>query len=150
MKKNRIITLVFLTLVVAALALSACGPKATPEPVTLTVTGKVNTELQLSDSALHKMTVVTLNLTHPKKGAADYTGVRMSDLLTKAGIQSGAATVTLTGSDGYTFDIDLATLQACADCMVSFDSTTAGVYNAAMPGQSGKAWVSGLVKIEIK
>jgi len=150
MKKNRILTLVFLALAVAAMALSACGPKGTPEPVTLTVTGKVNTELQLSDSALHKMTVVTLNLTHPKKGAADYTGVRMSDLLAKAGIQSGAATVTLTGSDGYTFDIDLATLQACADCMVSFDSTTAGVYNAAMPDQSGKAWVSSLVKIEIK
>jgi len=149
MKQNRIVTLVILALAIAALALSACGPKATPEPVTLTVTGKVNTELLLGDGALHKMTVVTLNLTHPKKGAADYTGVRMSDLLAKAGLQSGAATVTLTGSDGYTFDMDLAALQACTDCMVSFDSA-ASVYNAAMPGQSGKAWVSGLVKIEIK
>jgi hypothetical protein len=149
MKQNRIATLVILALAIAALTLSACGPKATPEPVTLTVTGKVNTELLLGDGALHKMTVVTLNLTHPKKGAADYTGVRMSDLLAKAGLQSGAATVTLTGSDGYTFDMDLAALQACTDCMVSFDSA-ASVYNAAMPGQSGKAWVSGLVKIEIK
>jgi hypothetical protein len=149
MKQNRVVILVILALAIAALALSACGPKTTPEPVTLTVTGKVNTELLLGDGALHKMPVVTLNLTHPKKGAADYTGVRMSDLLAKAGVQSGAATVTLTGSDGYTFDIDLAALQACADCMVSFD-TAASVYNAAMPGQSGKAWVSGLVKIEIK
>jgi hypothetical protein len=149
MKQNRVVTLIILALAIAALTLSACGPKATPEPVTLTVTGKVNTELLLGDGALHKMTVVTLNLTHPKKGAADYTGVRMSDLLAKAGIQSGAATVTLTGSDGYTFDMDLAALQACADCIVSFDSA-ASVYNAAMPGQSGKAWVSGLVKIEIK
>ena len=68
MKQNRIVTLVFLALVIAALTLSACGPKATPEPVTLTVKGLVTTELQLSDSALHKMTVVTLNLTHPKNG----------------------------------------------------------------------------------
>ena len=149
MKKNRILTLVFLALAVAALILSACGPKATPEPVTLTVTGKVNTELQLSDSALHKMTVVTLNLTHPKKGAADYTGVRMSDLLAKAGVQSGAATVTLTGSDGFTTDLALADVQACTDCLVAFDAT-ASVYDAAMPDMSGKAWVNGLVTIEIK
>ena len=149
MKQNRILTLVFLALAIAALALSACGPKATPEPVTLTVTGKVNTELQLSDSALHKMTVVTLNLTHPKTGAADYTGVRMSDLLSKADIQSGAATVTLTGSDGYTYDLDLATLQACTDCLVAFDAT-ASVYDTAMPNMASKAWVKGLVSITIK
>ena len=149
MKKNRILTLVFLALAVAALILSACGPKGTPEPVTLTVTGKVTTELQLSDSALHKMIVVTLNLTHPKKGAADYTGVRMSDLLAKAGVQSGAATVTLTGSDGFTTDLALADVQACTDCLVTFDAT-ASVYDAAMPGMSGKAWVNGLVTIEIK
>ena len=149
MKQNRIVTLVFLALAIAALALSACGPKATPEPVTLTVTGKVNTELQLSDSALHKMTVVTLNLTHPKNGPADYTGVRLNDLLTQAGIQSGATTLTLTGSDGYTYDADLATVQACADCLVAFDAT-ASVYDAAMPNMSGKAWVNGLVSITVK
>jgi len=149
MKQNRIVTLVFLALAIAALTLSACGPKATPEPVTLTVTGKVNTELQLSDSALHKMTVVTLNLTHPKNGPADYTGVRLNDLLTQAGIQSGATTLTLTGSDGYTYDADLATVQACADCLVAFDAT-ASVYDTAMPNMAGKAWVNGLVSITVK
>lgn len=149
MKQNRIATLVFLALAIAALTLSACGPKATPEPVTLTIKGLVNTELQLSDSALHKMTVVTLNLTHPKNGATNYTGVRLSDLLAKAGVQSGATTVTLTGSDGFTTDLALADVQACTDCLVAFDAA-ASVYNAAMPGMSGKAWVSNLVTIEVK
>lgn len=149
MKLNRISTLVLLALVTAALLLAACGPAATPEPVTLTISGKVNTELQLSDSSLHKMTVVTLTLTHPKNGPTSYTGVRMRDLLNKAGIQSGATSVTMTGSDGYTYTIDLTTLQACGDCMVAFDKTPS-VYDAAMPGQSGKAWVSSLITIEIK
>jgi DMSO/TMAO reductase YedYZ molybdopterin-dependent catalytic subunit len=122
-----------------------------PEPVTLTITGLVNKELQLTDSALHAMTVVTLNLVHPKNGATNYTGVRLSDLLTQAGIKAGAATVTFTASDGFANDIDLANVQACTDCMVAFDSATPGVYNLAMPGQtSGKAWIKGLVSITLK
>jgi hypothetical protein len=150
MKHNRTFLLVLSVFALAAFLLSACGPKATPEPVTFTVTGMVNTELQLSDSTLHKMNVVTLNLSHPKNGAADYTGVRLNDLINKAGLKSGAATVTLTGSDGYSFDFDLPTVQACADCLVAFDAANPGVYSSAMPGQSGKAWVKGLVSITVK
>jgi DMSO/TMAO reductase YedYZ molybdopterin-dependent catalytic subunit len=175
MKHNRITLFVLSIFTLAAILLSACSPVATPtatavpptavpptavpptavpptataEPVTLAVTGAVNTELQLTDSALHAMTVVTLNLTHPKNGAADYTGVRMNDLLTKAGIKAGAGKVTLTASDGYTYDLDLATVQACTDCLIAFDPATPGVYNTAMPGQSGKAWVKALVSITI-
>jgi DMSO/TMAO reductase YedYZ molybdopterin-dependent catalytic subunit len=121
-----------------------------PEPVTLTVSGLVDNELKLTDSALHAMTVVTLNLTHPKTGAADYTGVRLSDLLSQAGVQSGATTVTLTASDGFSNDIDLATVQACTDCMVAFDSATPGVYSSAMPDMAGKSWVKNLISIIIK
>jgi Sulfite oxidase and related enzymes len=118
--------------------------------VTLTVSGQVDSELKLTDAALHAMTVVTLNLVHPKNGATDYTGVRLNDLLTKAGVKTGATIVTFTASDGFTNSLDLATLHACADCLVAFDPTTPGVYNLAMPGQtSGKAWVNGLVSITI-
>jgi DMSO/TMAO reductase YedYZ molybdopterin-dependent catalytic subunit len=123
---------------------------AAPEPVTLTVTGAVNTELQLTDKALHAMDVVTLTLEHPKKGAMDYTGVRLNDLLNQAGIKDGSATVTFTANDGFTNELDLATIQACADCLVAFDPATPSVYNLAMPGQtSGKAWVNGLVSITV-
>jgi DMSO/TMAO reductase YedYZ molybdopterin-dependent catalytic subunit len=151
MKHNRTIMLVLSVLVLAAILLSACGPKAAPEPVTLTVSGMVNTELQLGDQALHKMSVVTLNLAHPKSGAADYTGVRVNDLLNKAGIKAGAATVTFTASDGFANDIDLATVQACTDCLVAFDAANPGVYSLAAAGQtSGKAWIKGLVSITVK
>jgi hypothetical protein len=175
MKNTRTNLLVLSIFVLAAILLSACGPVATPtpepptaipptpvpptavpptatsEPVTMTINGMVDNELQLTDSALQGMTVVTLNLTHPKTGAADYTGVRLNDLLNQAGIQAGAATVTFTAGDGFANDIDLATVQACADCLVAFDPATPGVYNLAMAGQtSGKAWVKGLVSITVK
>ena len=174
MKHYRTNLLVLSVFALVAILVSACGPAATPtpvpptvvpptavpptaipptaipEPVTLTVTGLVNNELQLTDSALHGMTVVTLNLVHPKNGATDYTGVRLNDLLNQAGIKAGAATVTLTASDGFANDIDLATVQACTDCLVAFDPDTPGVYNAAMSGQSSKSWVKGLVSITLK
>jgi DMSO/TMAO reductase YedYZ molybdopterin-dependent catalytic subunit len=151
MKHNRTSLLVLSIFALAVLFLSACGPKATPGPVTLTVSGMVNTELQLSDSALHKMAVVTLNLAHPKSGAADYTGVRLNDLLNKAGIKAGAATVTFTASDGFANDLDLATVQACEDCLVAFEADNPGVYDLAAAGQtSGKAWIKGLVSITVK
>ena len=124
-------------------------PTPTPEPVSLTINGAVNTELQLTDSALHAMNVVTINLTHPKSGAADYTGVRLSDLLAQAGVKDGAATVTFTASDGFTYETDLATVQACTDCLVAFTDTP-GVYNFAFAGQtSGKAWTKNLASITV-
>lgn len=174
MKQNRTILLVLSIFAMAAILLSACGPAATPTPelptsvpstavpptavpptatpgpVTLTVSGQVNNELQLTDAALHAQTVVTLNLVHPKNGATDYTGVRLNDLLTQAGVKTGATIVTFTASDGFTNELDLATVQACTDCLVAFDPSTPGVYNLAMPGQtSGKAWVNDLVSITI-
>ena len=150
MKPIRTTLFVLSVFIMLAVLLSACGPKATPGPVTLTIKGMVNNELQLTDSDLHGMTVVTLNLEHPKNGAAEYTGVRLNDLLNEAGVKSGATTMTLTASDGFASDIDLATVQACADCLIAFDASTPGVYSSAMPGQSGKLWVKGLVSIELK
>lgn len=175
MKNTRTNLLVLSIFVLVAILLSACGSAATPtpepptavpptavpptavlptatsEPVTITITGMVDNELQLTDSALHGMTVVTLNLVHPKNGTADYTGVRLNDLLNQAGIQAGAATVTFTAGDGFANDIDMATVQACTDCLVAFDPATPGVYNLAMAGQtSGKAWIKGLASITVK
>ena len=149
MKHNRISLLIVSVVILGAFLLTACGAKDTG-PVTLTVTGMVNSELKLTDAALHKMNTVTLTLQHPKNGPTEYTGVRLNDILNKAGIKDGAATVTLSATDGFTSDIDLATIQACGDCLVAFDSATASVYNAAMPGQSSKAWVKQLVSITIK
>jgi hypothetical protein len=148
MKQNRKMTSILTILSIFALALSACGA-ADEGPVTFNVTGMVDDPLALSDAGLHKMDVVTLSAEHPKNGMQEYTGVRISELLAEAGVQAGAATLVLTASDGYSFEIDFATVQDCADCLIGF-SETAGDYMAVMPGQASKAWVKGLVSIELK
>jgi hypothetical protein len=90
---------------------------------------------------------MTQTLEHPKNGPTEYTGVRINDLLTQAGVKEGAGVITLTASDGYSYALDLSTIQSCSDCLVAFDPESAGVYNAAMPDQPSKAWVKGLVSI---
>ncbi len=150
MKQIRI-TLVLLTLVaVLSLVLTACGPKATPGPVVLTITGSVGKALALTDAKLHAMTVATISATAPKQTSAqDFTGVRLNDLMNKAQVNSDVASMVMTGSDGYSATVDIATVKACTDCMIAF-TDTAGTLTSVMPGQSGKAWVKGIVKIEFK
>lgn len=148
MKQNRALLVVFVAILALAMTLSACGPADTG-PVTFTVTGLVDNPLSLTDVGLHNLDVISLSAEHPKNGMTDYTGVRINDLLDDAGVQEGAATLVLTADDGYTYEIDLATVRDCADCLVSFGETE-GNYMSVMPGQAGKAWVKGLVNIEIK
>jgi hypothetical protein len=169
MKNQRSILFDLSMLALTAVLISSCAPaaapavtepQATPEateaPVvelpsaTFSITGLVDNPLQLADADLKAMEAVTLSLEHPKNGPTEYTGVRLNDLLNQAVVQSGATILTLTASDGFTSDVDLATVQACTDCLVAFDPDASGVYNAAMPGQSGKAWVKSLVSIEVK
>ncbi len=150
MKQTRT-TLAVLTLVaILSLVLTACGPKATPGPVVLTVTGLVGKELTLTDADLHAMKTTTISAAPPKQSAAqNFTGVHLSDLMTKAQVKAEAASMVMTGSDGYVATMDIATVKACTDCMIAFTDTAGNLY-AVMPGQPGKAWVKGIVKIEFK
>ena len=157
------ITRISMLVVVLSMALAACAPAAveTPVvtetagtgqpsgPVTLTVTGLVGAQLDLADADLQAMDVVTVTAEHPKNGPGEYTGVRLNDLLDAAQVQDAAVTLTLIAIDGYSYDVDLAAVRACTDCLLGFGET-AGSYLAVMPGQEGKAWVKDVVSIEVK
>ena len=150
MKQARITLVLFTLITILSLMLTACGPKATPGPVVLTVTGAVGNGLALTDADLHSMKVDTISATGPKQTAAqDYTGVRLSIILDKAQVKSDATSMIMIASDGFSSTVDIAAVKACADCMIAF-TDTAGTVNAVMPGQSNKAWVKGIVKIEFK
>lgn len=157
MKRLPILLLtIFLAL---SLGLAACQPAvpevvATEAPVAeapaaepvLTVTGAVDQELALTDADLHAMEVVKLNAEHPKNGPTDYEGVRLSEVLAKAGVKAGASKLVFTASDGYTSEVPYADVEACADCLVAFDGSD---LNMVMPGMSSKAWAKMVVKIEV-
>jgi len=130
--------------------------EANSEPVALVpgegelvVMGLVDNALQLNEDALRALDVVTLTAEHPKKGPVEYTGVLLSTLLDKAGVKAGATKLVFTASDGFSGELDLASVQACATCLVAFDDE-AGVYKMVMPGQPSNLWVGGVVSIEIK
>jgi hypothetical protein len=149
MKRTRSLLIFVSLFLLASVILSACGSKADTGPVTLTITGLVDKPLSLTDAGLHAMKVADITAEHPKKAPQAYTGVRLSDLLTKAKVQSGAATLVFTASDDFSAELDLATVNSCADCMVAF-TDTAGTYQLVMPGQASKLWVKNLIKIEVK
>ena len=148
MKRNRTLLIIVSLFLLASVILSACGAKDTG-PVTLTVTGLVDKPLSLTDAGLHAMKVADITADQPKKGSQPFKGVRLSDLLTKAQVKSGAASLAFTASDDFSAELDLATVNSCADCMVAF-TDTAGSYLLVMPGQAGKMWVKNLIKIEAK
>lgn len=169
---SRTVKFVLLMGLILSLALSACGapaptaapateapvveaPAATEAPAAeapstdpiLTVSGAVDTELALSEADLRGMEVVQLNAEHPKNGPTDYEGVRLSEVLAKAGVQSGASALLFTASDGYESEVAYADVEACADCLVAFDGAD---LNMVMPGLSSKAWAKMVAKIEVK
>lgn len=147
--KNNILSITVLSMAAILVSfISACA-HVDQGPVTFTVTGMVNNELSLTDAGLHSMDIVNINTEHPKNGMQDYTGIRIYDLLDRAGVQDKAITLLLIASDGYTFEIDLATVLECTDCLVAF-SDIPGEYLAIMPGQTSKGWVKSLIGIEVK
>lgn len=114
----------------------------------LTLTGLVDAEQSWTLDMLKGLDVVTLQLEHPKKGMTEYQGVRLSDLLALAGLKADAAYLLFTAADGFTAEIKLADVQACADCLVAFDDD--GSLKLAMPGMDSEAWVKDLIRIEVK
>ena len=149
MKLTRTALVLMSLIVLVFILLSACGSVAKAGPVTLTVSGMVGKALSLTDADLHAMQVANITAEQPKVGSKSFKGVRLSDLLSKAQVQSGAANLTFSASDDYSAELDLATVNGCADCLVSF-TDTAGTYLLVMPGQAGKLWVKNLIKIEAK
>ncbi len=150
----------FTLLLVFAFALSACGPAATPEPTaapvevppvepagaSLTVSGLVNSELALNTADPVGLEVVKVTAEHPKSGPGEYEGVRLNAVLDKAGLQDGAGALVISASDGFTNEVPLADVQACADCLVGIAD---GKFNMVMPGLSSKSWVKDVVNIEV-
>lgn len=122
---------------------------APAEAGSLVITGLVASPLSLSESALRAMSPVTISAEEPKVGTQSFTGVRLNTLLDVAQVQATATKLVLTAGDGYSSEIDLATVHGCADCMIAFTDTP-GSFLAVMPGQPGNVWVKGVVKVEVK
>jgi tungstate transport system substrate-binding protein len=119
------------------------------EKPALKISGNVETEVSLSSDDLAAMTMTTVNAKHPKKDEArDYTGVLLGELLALAKPGADAAKLTFVASDGYTSEVAMADVLACADCLVELGDEDS--LNAVMPGMDSKAWAKYIVEIVIE
>jgi hypothetical protein len=137
---------------------------ATPEPVateepavapvtevegSLVITGLVDGPLGFMEADLRGMEVLKITAEHPKSGSAEFEGVSLNALLDMAGVQAGTTKLVITASDGYSAEVGLDEVRACADCLVGF-TNTAEKLKMVMPGLDSGAWVKDVVWLEVK
>ncbi len=174
-RKYFVVLTLVLVLAIAAFAVAACGsgdtttttaaPTATTvAPATdttaaatestdaaaggtLVVKGMVDKPATFTAADLQKMNPVTITAEHPKKGATEYTGVKLADLFTTLGVQASATTLVMTSSDGYMAEAALSEISASADAMLAIGD---GTLDMVMPGLSSKAWAKDVVSWEFK
>ena len=169
---------VVLVLAMAALAVAGCGSSTTTTtaaPATTTTAASPGTTAGSTDTSgtaaggtsgtlvakgmidspatwtvadLQKLNPITATLEHPKNGATEYTGIKLTDLFKLLGVQSAATTLSAAASDGFAADIPLSDIAASADAMLAIGDD--GTLNMAMPGMSSKSWVKDVVSWEFK
>jgi DMSO/TMAO reductase YedYZ molybdopterin-dependent catalytic subunit len=119
-----------------------------PDDAALKITGNVQTEVGWSEEKIRSMDTIDAESTNKEGETSTYTGVRISDLLSKADPKEGAATLVFVADDGYTAEVPLADIVACVDCIVSFRNQ--GGFSIVAPGFAGNAQVKGVVEIQVK
>jgi DMSO/TMAO reductase YedYZ molybdopterin-dependent catalytic subunit len=119
-----------------------------PEDAAFKITGNVKTEVGWTEEKIRSMDAIDVEYTNKDGDTATYTGVRISDLLSKASPEDGATTVVFVADDGYSAEAPLAGIEACADCIVSFRNQ--GGFSIVAPGFAGNAQVKGVVEIQVK
>jgi tungstate transport system substrate-binding protein len=116
--------------------------------VALKVTGKVNTELALSEAEVKAMPTMETESKNKEGVASKYTGVSLKALLEKAGVKSDATKVVFVADDGFTAETTLKEVQGCEKCIISFREK--GGFSTVMPDFSGKLQVKGVVEIQVQ
>jgi hypothetical protein len=119
-----------------------------PADAALKITGKVTTPVGWTESALKAMKAIDVQATNKQGQTTTYTGVLLKDLLALAQLAPGSSTAVFVASDGFTAEMPLADLVACADCIASFREQ--GGFSTVLPGKATNLQVKGVVEIQVK
>jgi DMSO/TMAO reductase YedYZ molybdopterin-dependent catalytic subunit len=119
-----------------------------PADAAFKITGNVETEVGWTEEKIRSMDSIEVEYTNKDGETNTYNGVRISDLLSKAGANSDATVLVLVADDGYSAEVSLADMQACTDCIVSFRNQ--GGFSIVAPDFPGNAQVKGVVEIQVK
>jgi DMSO/TMAO reductase YedYZ molybdopterin-dependent catalytic subunit len=119
-----------------------------PDDADFKITGDVATEVGWTEDKIRSMDTIDAENTNKDGETKSYTGVRISDLLSKADPNDSATTLVFVADDGYTAEAALAEIEACADCIVSFRNQ--GGFSIVAPDFPGNVQVKGIVEIQVK
>lgn len=140
-------------LALLALMMAACAQ--TPAPASppnadsaLRITGNVAQEVGWSEEEIKAMDTLDIESENSDGETETYTGVAFGDLLSIADPGDDATTLVLVADDGYSVEMALAEVEACAECIVSFRSQ--GGFTSRMPGFPKNTSVKGLVEIQVQ
>ena len=163
---SRKLTLFLILSLALSLVLAACAPAAAPEPapvaeeempaeepaeeapVALQVTGAVASPQAWTEDEVKALDAIDVEATNKDGETKSYTGVLLSDLIAAAEPNADASMVTFIADDGYSAEIELDKVMACADCIASFRNK--GGFSTVLPEESGKLQVKGLVEIQVQ
>ncbi|MBN1320902.1 MAG: hypothetical protein JXA87_08675 [Thermoleophilia bacterium] len=171
MSKNRrrtsiVVVLGLMVLALVALAVAGCGdetttttaaPATTAAPPETTeaasggggiaVTGMVDNPATLTVADLEGLGVETFTVEHPKKGQVEYSGVAFAKVLDLLKVQSGAATLAITASDGFSAEVALADIAGSATALLAIDE---GAVSSVFAGLETSTWVKDIISMEFK
>lgn len=159
MQKKIVLTIAALLVISLLASCQSAQPTAAPtsapagngggqEAATLTVKGKVASEVTLSRDDLSGYGTITVTADHPKQGKKDYTGVPIQTILDKVGAQDDATELVCTAIDGYSANVPLADLEGCDACIVALHD--GGKLSTVFSGLPTNTWVKDLVSIEVQ
>lgn len=121
---------------------------AAPGALPVEVTGLVDTPTTFSADDLKALDQVTVKVTDRDGVEQEYSGVPLSTIWTKVGVQAAAQSVVFIGGDGYSKEVTLAELNADPDAMITVDES--GALRNIIPTLRPGNWVKGLVQLEVK
>jgi DMSO/TMAO reductase YedYZ molybdopterin-dependent catalytic subunit len=119
-----------------------------PDNAAFKITGNVETEVGWTEEKIRSMDTIEAESTNKEGETKTYTGVRITDLLSKAGPTGEATTLVFVADDGYSAEVPLADIEACVDCIVSFRNQ--GGFSIVAPGFPGNVQVKGVVEIQVQ
>ncbi len=134
-------------ILISVLLLGACAPQA-PQEVALKATGNIAAEKGWSLDQLKALGTMEADYTDKEGVTETFTGVSIAKLLEAAGANEGATAVVFVADDGFTSEVTMEEVKACADCIVAFNDD--GTLRVVMPGFSGKQQVKGVIEIQVK
>lgn len=142
-------------LVLAALLVNVANRDHDTSAAEISVRGLVNHEITLTIDDLKSRPNVTITaelvcVSGASMGTHNWTGVRLKDLLSEAGVQDGAIKVAFYSFDNYSTDLNLQDAMR-DDIVVAFleDRLLLTDTRLVVPGKWGYKWITGIESIQV-